>query len=201
MSARDPQRRKVYAWEEQVVAPRDPTRIAFADAQGMVDAIWTELGLRFPPKVEPLPRQATATVADASRLTIRLRRFTPSWCLLHEIAHAMASTHDGVSDGHGPVFMGLYARLLVRYLRLPEDELLCSLATTGIATDPIAAPLFVAPSTMPARPSTPAAHVSCSRNSQIVLASGTLSCSANPAKRMNENRSRSRYSVWSSESV
>jgi hypothetical protein len=43
MSARDRQRRKVYAWEEQVVAPRDPTRIAIADAQGMVNAIWREV--------------------------------------------------------------------------------------------------------------------------------------------------------------
>jgi hypothetical protein len=31
-----------------------------------------------------------------------------SWCLLHEIAHAMSSTYDGLSDGHGPVFVGLY---------------------------------------------------------------------------------------------
>ena len=65
---RDHQRSKVYAWEERFVAPCDPSSIGFAQAQGMVNAIWAEMGLRFPPNVEPLPRQARSTVADANRL-------------------------------------------------------------------------------------------------------------------------------------
>ena len=104
---RDHQRGRVYAWEERFVAPCDSSSIAFAQAQGMVDAIWTDMGLRFPPKVVRLPRQARATVADATRLVIRLSDTTSSWCLLHELAHAMSSTHEGGSDGHGPRFMGL----------------------------------------------------------------------------------------------
>jgi len=99
---RDRQRSKVFAWEERFIVPRDPSTIEFARAPGMVDAIWAEMGLRFPPKVEPLPVQARSTVADASRLSIRLAEVSPSWYLLHELAHAMTSTHDGNSDGHGP---------------------------------------------------------------------------------------------------
>ncbi len=38
----------------------------------------------------------------------------------------MTSTHDGVSDGHGPLFVGLYLNLLVRYLRLDRAVLLDS---------------------------------------------------------------------------
>ena len=72
MTDRDRQRSKVYAWEERFVAACDPTLIRFAQAQGMVDAIWTEFGLRFPPKVERLPRQARSTMANATRLSIRL---------------------------------------------------------------------------------------------------------------------------------
>ena len=140
---RDRQRTKVYAWEEQFVAPRDPSSIAFEQAQGMVDTIWAEMGLRFPPKVEPLPRQARSTVADANRLTIRLADVSPSWWLLHELAHAMTSTFDGQSDGHGPKFMGLYAQLLTRYLRVPTDALLKSLLKAGVAIDTQAAPVFV----------------------------------------------------------
>jgi len=71
---RDRQRSKVYAWEERFVAPRDPSSIVFAQAQGMVDAIWAEMGLRFPPKVEPLPRQARSMVADANRMLERQRQ-------------------------------------------------------------------------------------------------------------------------------
>jgi hypothetical protein len=140
---RDRQRSKVYAWEERFVAPWDLSSISFAQAQGMVNAIWAEMGLRFPPKVEPLPRQARATVADANRLTIRLADACPSWWLLHELAHAMTSTHDGRSDGHGPRFMGLYAQLLARYLRLPTDALQASLRAAGIEVDMLAEPAFV----------------------------------------------------------
>jgi hypothetical protein len=143
MVDRDRQRSKVYAWEDRFIAPRDSSAIEFARAPGMVDAIWAEMGLRFSPKVEPLPVQARSTVGDASRLSIRLAASTPSWCLLHEIAHAMTSTHDGHSDGHGPTFMGLYAQLLTRYLRVPAGALFQSLRAARIEADMQAKPVFI----------------------------------------------------------
>ncbi len=143
MSGRDYQRSRVYAWENRVVAPRDPSRLGAAETQPLVDAIWAEMGLRFPPKVEPLAPQASRLVAQASRLTIQVSSCTPSWCLLHELAHAMSMTHDGAGDGHGPVFMGLYLRLLERYMRLPAPDLLASLAEAGIDVDVAARPVFV----------------------------------------------------------
>jgi hypothetical protein len=143
MDDRDRQRNRVYAWEEQFIAPRDASSIEFEHAQGMIDAIWAEMGLRFPPKVERLPRQTRSTVADASRLSIRLAGSSPSWCLLHELAHALSSTHDGRSDGHGPIFMGLYAQLLIRYLRVPFDALRQSLDAARIAADMQAKPVFI----------------------------------------------------------
>jgi hypothetical protein len=143
IGARDCQRGKVYAWEERFVAPYDPSRIVLAQAQGMVDAIWTELGLCFPPKVEPLPRQARSTLADANRLTIRLPDSCPSWWLLHELAHSLTSSHDGGSDGHGAQFMGLYVQLLTRYLWLPMNALLTSLHAVGIDIDLQAGPVFL----------------------------------------------------------
>jgi hypothetical protein len=111
----------------------------------MVDAIWSEMDLRYPPAVERLPRHATATLASADRLSLCLPAQTPSWCLLHEIAHAMSTTDDGCSDGHGPVFMGLYVRLLVRYLRLDEAWLLASLRDSAIAIERDARPVFLDP--------------------------------------------------------
>ncbi len=140
---RDRQRARVYAWEDRVIAPRDTTTLPFAAAQGLVNAIWSEMGLRFPPAVAPLPPQATTRVADATRLTLRLPPHTPSWCLLHELAHAMTSTHDGHSDGHGPAFMGLYVQLLVRYMRLDETWLMTSLAQANITANPTARPVFL----------------------------------------------------------
>jgi hypothetical protein len=157
---RDHQRGRVYAWEERFVASRDSSSIAFAQAQGVVDAIWADMGLRFPPKVVRLPRQARATVADATRLLIRLSDTTSSWCLLHELAHAMSSTHEGGSDGHGPSFMGLYAQLLIRYLRVPPGALGRSLHEADIEVDMLARPVFLndqPTGRAPVNPSTPTA--------------------------------------------
>ena len=143
MGPRDRQRSRVYAWEDQVVAPRDPSVVAFAAAQGMVDAIWSEMGLRHPPRVAPMPAQARARIADANRLALRLHATTPSWCVLHELAHAMTTTHDGRSDGHGPGFVGMYVQLLARYLRLDRDWLLRSLGAAGVAVSVEAQAVFV----------------------------------------------------------
>jgi len=144
-AARDYQRSRVYAWEQAEVAPYGRSLVPFAAAQGMVDAIWAESGLRYPPKVEKLPRQSRRVLAHATRLVLRLPDALPCWCLLHELAHAMAATHEGESDLHGPRFMGLYLRLLLRYLRLPEAALLASLRAAGIDVDPDAAPPFLDP--------------------------------------------------------
>ncbi len=100
----DRQRSRVYAWEDRVIAPCDPSQVAFAAAQGMVDAILSEMGLLYPPRVEKMPAQARCRIADANRLTVRLPPSLPSWCLLHELAHAMTTDQDGHSDGHGAAF-------------------------------------------------------------------------------------------------
>ena len=142
---RDRQRGRLYAWEERVVAPGDRTVVARTAAQGLVNAIWAEWGLRYPPLVEPLPLQATATAASANRLSIFLPEQTASWCLLHELAHAMTSTEDGHSDGHGPVFLGVYVQLLARYMRLDAADLLISLQQAGLRVTPDARPVFLDP--------------------------------------------------------
>ena len=139
----DRQRASVYAWEDAVIAKADSSVVPYAAAQGMVDAIWSELGLLYPPKVERLPRQARRLQADGSRLRLRLPQVIPSWLLLHEMAHALSSTEDGRSDGHGPVFMGLYVRLLARYLRMLAATLIQSAITAGIDVCPAARPSFL----------------------------------------------------------
>jgi hypothetical protein len=64
---------------------------------------------------------------------------------LHELAHAMASHADGRSDGHGPIFMGLYVQLIERYLRLDQQMLIDSLHDAGIAITRDARPVFIDP--------------------------------------------------------
>jgi hypothetical protein len=135
--------RRLYAWEDAEVAPRDASRVPFAQMQALVDHVWAAEGLRFPPRVRPLPRQARSTVARATRLAIEAPAELPSWVLLHELAHAMSSTADGGNDGHGPGFVGLYLQLLVRHARMPRAALEASLAAAGIGFDPAPRPAFV----------------------------------------------------------
>jgi hypothetical protein len=125
------------------VARQNTGTVPFAAAGAMVAAIWAEMGLRYPPSVEHLPRHARVTMASANRLSLFLPEETPSWCLLHELAHAMSSTQDGHSEGHGPIFVGLYVQLLARYLRLDAPSLLASLHAAHIAVLPDAKPVFL----------------------------------------------------------
>ncbi len=141
----DRQRTRVYAWEDRHVAPHGQDMLPFAAVQPMVNAIWAEMGLLYPPAVEPLPPQARRVQADANRLRLRVPKELPSWVLLHELAHALSSTHDGESDGHGPRFMGLYLQLLERYLRLPMTVLEPSLTAAGIVWQAGARPVFLDP--------------------------------------------------------
>jgi hypothetical protein len=127
------------------VAPSDPTTLPFSAAQAMVDAIWSDMGLRYPPAVASLPRQARSTIARADRLSILLADRTPSWCLLHELAHAITSHADGRSDGHGPLFTGIYIQLLARYLRLNRRMLINSIRDAKIEILCDARPVFVDP--------------------------------------------------------
>jgi hypothetical protein len=127
------------------MAPSDPTTLPFSAAQAMVDAIWSDMGLHHPPAVASLPRQARSTIASADRLSILLADRTPSWCLLHELAHAKTSHVDGRSDGHGPLFTGVYVQLLTCYLRIDRELLINSLRDAKIEILCDAHPVFVDP--------------------------------------------------------
>lgn len=135
---------RLYAWEDRVVGALDRSAVPFAQMQSLVDHVWSNEGLRWPPRVRP--RAATkVTLATGSRLAIEAPDSLPSWILLHEVAHAMTSTADGQGAGHGPDFIGLYLHLLVRYCRLDRAMLEASLKAAGIRWNPQAKPAFLDP--------------------------------------------------------
>ncbi|MGG5811539.1 hypothetical protein [Falsiroseomonas sp. CW058] len=129
----DPQARRLYAWEDRVVAPRDRSLVPFARLQALVDHVWEAEGRRWPPRIRPLPRQARRIVARATRTAIEAPPELPSWVLLHELAHALTTDIDGHGAGHGPDFVAAYLRLLVRHARLDRAMLEETLAEAGLA--------------------------------------------------------------------
>lgn len=132
MSRHDRAARRLYAWEDAVIAPRDRSLVPFARLQALVDHVWAAEGRRWPPRVRPLPKQARRTVARASRTAIEAPPELPSWVLLHEIAHALTAEVDGSHAGHGPDFVATYLRLLVHHARLDAALLEATLAEAGI---------------------------------------------------------------------
>jgi hypothetical protein len=142
---RDLQRSRVYAWEEAVASPRDRSAIPFERAQMLVDGVWLAEQLLYPPRVEPMPRQARRTWATGCRTTIRLPqdRPTPTYVILHEVAHALSSTVDGDADAHDPDFVGLYMGLLDRRLRIPTPLLMFTAKQHAVAFNLAAKPRFI----------------------------------------------------------
>lgn len=134
--------RRLYAWENRVVAPLDRSVVPFDRMQAIVDHVWAAEGLQWPPRVRPR-KASRATLATGSRLAIEAPPSLPTWILLHEIAHALTSTAEGAGDGHGPDFVGTYVRLLVRHCRLDREALAETLAADGIRWNPDARPSFV----------------------------------------------------------
>jgi len=55
--------------------------------------------------------------------TIFMSTGIPSWCLLHEIAHAMTSNAEGISYGHRPISISVDLKLIPRHLRVDSEEL------------------------------------------------------------------------------
>lgn len=135
MSRRDSAARRLYAWEDAVVAPRDRSLVPFARLQALVDHVWAAEGRHFPPRIRPLPKQARRTVARATRISIEAPAELPAWVLLHEIAHALIADVDGNGLGHGPDFVATYLRLLVAHARMDRALLEASLRAAGIAWD------------------------------------------------------------------
>ncbi len=55
----------------------------------------------------------------------------------------MTTGAGGRSDRHGPIFIGVYVRLLVRYLRLDAADLVRSWLDEGIELAPDARPVLL----------------------------------------------------------
>jgi hypothetical protein len=133
---RDSQKSKVYAWENNVIAPFSKGAVPFDKAQAFVDGVWLAHGWSYPPQVSLMPKQATRTMATGSRAAVRLQPKTPDWVILHELAHTLTANEDGhggrYNDGHGPDFVGVYIKLLERVLNIPTLMSMYTLRQAGI---------------------------------------------------------------------
>jgi hypothetical protein len=138
---RDYQQSKVYNWEAKHVTPGG--RIEFNQAQAIVDHVWKEEGLYFPPRVKPIDCRTTKWAGKADRLRIILQPSVTMQTLLHELAHSMTARISGESNMHGPQFVGVYTKLIEKYLGMSLPVLLYTQQKEGVDCDIMASPIFL----------------------------------------------------------
>ncbi|APH74131.1 hypothetical protein [Aquibium oceanicum] len=104
----DYQKSRVYRWEDIYIKPRDQSQVPFDAIQPIVNHVW-------PTPHPPIVRPFAGNGGRGHRLRVRFPTTapTPTWVILHEVAHAL--THG---DKHGPDFVGAYMQLLNRYLAI-----------------------------------------------------------------------------------
>ncbi|RYY11922.1 MAG: hypothetical protein EON55_13315, partial [Alphaproteobacteria bacterium] len=62
-----------------MIGPRGGAKIAFANAQALVNAVWMAAGLLHPPRVEKLAKNNKKAIAKANRNTVWLPETIPTW--------------------------------------------------------------------------------------------------------------------------
>jgi hypothetical protein len=140
---RDSQRSAVYSWERNNIAHFDVKPVPFNQVQAIIDYVWAQEGLEYPPQAELLPKNATGRAGDATRTKVRFRESTYTWIILHELAHSLTSNIEYESNHHGSLFMGMYIQLLNRFLKIPYDVMRDSAEASGLEVKPDAKPIFI----------------------------------------------------------
>lgn len=130
---RDFQRELVYEWERKIIAPRDTGLLAFENIAPVVNYVWSSEGLDYPPKVKPIDKRNKTAQATGSRLNLHFQETgNYTWIVLHELAHALTCDIDNNSNWHREDFVGVYMKLVDKYLHINSLLLMASAKDMGV---------------------------------------------------------------------
>jgi hypothetical protein len=134
---------KLYRWEHDYIAKLDKEKIPLSNVQGIVDYVWENEGLKYPPRVMLLDDEDSNVEACADRLVVMFKPTVYTWVILHELSHSMTCTPDGLHNGHGSLFCGVYVYLLNKYMKVDMDYMRKSLRSRNITVEYDARPFHV----------------------------------------------------------
>ena len=141
---RDYQKSRVYTWEDNIVAPKDQSLVPFNQIESVVNYIWQNEGLKYPPKVKKLPKQTKRKLATGTRLEVCFQdQSISTWVIIHELAHSLTSDIEGHSEAHGPKYVGMYIYLLSKYLHIPSTLLMYTAKKYNVKFEYNVQPMFV----------------------------------------------------------
>ena len=135
---RDYQRELVYRWENTLPTGKS---LPFELIKPYVHKVWHDMGLKYPPLVQPLPKNTTTKLGDANRNVVRFPvNGATEQTILHELAHSMTTHTDGIGHQHNGVFVGVYMTLMEKYLNVPALLMFASAKAHGVNFEPFAKP-------------------------------------------------------------
>jgi len=139
----DKQKQRCYLWEMLHVHPYDTKLIPFHQITSIVDYVWTQEGLLFPPKVEILSKSKSWAKGCRTELLFRIDKLPNTSVILHELSHSMTFDHNMNGNHHGALFMGIYIQLLKRYMNMDSFKLIKSAEDLGLKVKIDAKPIFI----------------------------------------------------------
>jgi hypothetical protein len=128
---KDPQQKRVYAWENQWIDWRPKKRLTEAQARMWVRWACKLYGVK-PPRVLFYKSEKGTSIYDPNTHQIKLRpRHMNIWVCLHESAHAITDCLLGDElEGHGTHWVGVFRALL-------DTALVESVKKAGIKSAPL----------------------------------------------------------------
>lgn len=119
----DPQKQKVYSWENNIIRKLDTELLTLEVAQDFINFVWYGEGRNYPPKAVLSKRNRE--FASATRIKIIIPKdMLYRWIILHELSHSFTSNVDGASAHHNAEFMRKYFILLEKHIKIPMPMLM-----------------------------------------------------------------------------
>lgn len=143
---RDSQKSRVYKWEDENVSQFDKKIIHIETVPYVIDYVWANEGLLYPPKVVYMRSNNTSAWAKADRYNVHVHpeNSIPTWVLLHELSHSLTFNYDSSTDAaHGADFLGMYMRLLNKYVNIEFPYLFYTASKYKLKYNIHARPFFV----------------------------------------------------------
>lgn len=114
---RDYQKQKCYDWQNKFIHIRDTQEVEFENIQNIINYIWKEMRLEFPPLLNFSNKKNIIAEGNRHKIIWSNNHKAYTWLICHELAHSMTDA------GHGPKFVGMYMKLLEKFVGIPMPYL------------------------------------------------------------------------------
>lgn len=127
----DFQQNLLYRWENEFIDKRGQY-LKFDEIKPVVDYVWEQEGLKYPPLVDVLHHNDKAEARGCRNSVWFHPRGTTTKTVLHELAHALTADFEYGTNMHGPDFVGMYMKLLEKYMGYPLPFLMYTAHKIGL---------------------------------------------------------------------